>query len=538
MIRQNLDQLATLLFAAGVRTWAVSPGSRNAPIVAGFLRHGGFQIHSFPDERCAAFAALGMSQATGYPCGVICTSGTAVLNLYPAICEAYYQRVPLVVITADRPAELIDQWDGQTIHQNEIFEKHILESFETPQELNQINAQQKLEEIIYDAVETSISPVAGPVHINIPLRDPIYEDLELPFFQTKPSKPFVFLKNPTAPIDANYLHAELLKYPKILIVGGQHIPDQHLQYELLKVSHKIPVLGDITANIQHCGIENWEAAFTNSTLDETLQPDLLITFGLSLTSKKLKNYLQKNKPKAHWHLSLGGFTGDPFQTSPETKVIDPAAFFATCASMENVGNDAYLYNWRLFCENGLKKDSLFLNKEHQKEFELVASVIQNCDHTNALQLGNSMTIRYAGMAGKTGADVYCNRGTSGIDGSLSTAVGFAIANLDKKAICILGDVSFFYDSNALWTNKLPQNLQIIILNNGGGKIFDYIDGPNKEKGLIDYIQTPHTLNAAHLAAHFHIKYCSLNFGIDDSKLFSILDNNEIQIIEFSHTNNE
>ena len=116
----QLDFLTCLLDDAGVTTWFVSPGSRNAPIVASLVKHGGFTLHSFPDERAAAFAALGAAQGSRYPVGVICTSGTAAANLYPAVCEAFYQRVPLLLLTADRPPELIDQWDGQTIHQNNL----------------------------------------------------------------------------------------------------------------------------------------------------------------------------------------------------------------------------------------------------------------------------------------------------------------------------------------------------------------------------------------------------------------------------------
>ncbi len=534
MLRQYLDHLATLLHAAGITHWAISPGSRNAPIVAGMLRHGGFQLYSFPDERSAAFAALGMAQASHYPCGVICTSGTAVLNLYPAICEAYYQRVPLIALTADRPESLIDQWDGQTIHQKNIFEKHIIHSCETAQNPDENKWDAKLEKLIYTAVEKSLSPVRGPVHINVPLADPIYEGLELPFFSTEPSRPFVFLRPQLPKTDQNYLHAELLKYEKILIVAGQHIPDPHLQYELLKVSHMIPVIGDINANIQHAGIEGWEYAMSSEPAPDRLKPDLLITFGLSVTSKKLKQFLQQHKPQQHWHLSTGGFTGDPFKTNPVTRNIEPADFFSFVANFENVGTPQYHTAWKEYCTQASNKPLPLQQKYQFTEFEIVKNILKNVDATVCLQLGNSMTVRYAGWAGKTMADVFCNRGTSGIDGSLSTAAGYALASPDKKVICILGDISFLYDSNALWTNSIPPNLNIIILNNQGGKIFEFIDGPSKENRLDAFIKTPHSYTAQQIANHYNIPYYLLNHHHPET-IFGLLEKNETNIIEINTT---
>ncbi len=533
-IRKNLDFLATLFFETGVTYWAVSPGSRNAPIVAAFVRHGGFELHSFPDERCAAFAALGMSQATGYACGVICTSGTAVLNLYPAICEAFYQRVPMIVLTADRPEELLDQWDGQTIHQNQIFEKHILESFETPQNLGEKECFKDLEKIIYTAVKTSITPILGPVHINIPMRDPIYAGINELFFQQMPEKHFVFVKPIDTKPDVAFLRAELTQFRRILIVAGQHAADAHMEPYMANIASKFPLLADITSNFSKFGVDGWEMGL--QTVDENfdLQPELLITFGLSVTSKKLKQFLRNFPPAEHWHISASGFTGDPFGSNPDTKTIEPISFFETVSEIAEIDNFDYLKSWNDFAEKGKTnyaplqiKNTIYLT-----EFEIVRSILKHSDETVTLQIGNSMAIRYAGWEGKTNAEVHCNRGTSGIDGTLSTAVGYALAKPDKKTICVLGDVSFFYDSNGLWTDHLPPNLQIVIINNYGGKIFNYIDGPNQEPALMPLIQTPHKFDAEHIAAHFGIPYFSNTLPFIEEKLIEGLLQNQCCIYEY------
>lgn len=514
VLRQNLDHIATLLHNAGITRWAVSPGSRNAPIVAGMIRHGGFELHSFPDERCAAYAALGMSQAIGYPCGVICTSGTAVLNLYPGICEAYYQRIPLVVITADRPEELLDQWDGQTIHQKEIYEKHILRSFETPDDLDSRDCKPELGDMIYNAVETTLQPVCGPVHINVPLRDPIYKGLTLPFEASQPEKPLVFKKKSVGKIDIPYLHSELSKYSKILIVAGQLQENEFLRNSMRTVSLQYPVLADITANLPGCSIPGWDLAMNTGEPPQGLKPELLITIGLSVVSKPLKLFIKQNKPTVHWHIASGGFTGDPFESQPLTHELDPVDFMDALTDITGISNDHYLRKWQQFALSTSGHMPAY-QPEFISEFQTVKEIMDTMPQGSALHLGNSMTVRYASWAGETAAEILVNRGTSGIDGTLSTAVGFALAAPERQVFCILGDVSFFYDSNALWTADIPKNLGIVVLNNRGGAIFDFINGPSAQKDLMPYIRTPHKRIARQIAEDFNIRFLRSAFENPD-----------------------
>lgn len=524
MLRENLDFIATLFFEAGITHWAVSPGSRNAPIVASFLRHGQFTLHSFPDERAAAFAALGMSLSNQYPAGVICTSGTAAINLYPAICEAYYQRTPLIVITADRPSDLIDQWDGQTIHQDHLFEPHCLDFFAIEgHSIDQIS----LQNTIYSAVETSLFPINGPVHINLSLEDPIYDGLNKPFFNTQPSKPFVFKHKTPEPVTAELILETIPEsFSKILVIVGQHNPSQSLSEALSLLQHKIPVLTDICSHQIEYGIENWDLALSSNDFEETLIPEIIVTVGMATISKPLKSILRKYKPK-HIHVCDAGAVGDPFQTKPMV-LNHHDADFLTALYLHSQENLFFLDQWRKL---GEKANLQKLTGHYLAEFELVQTMMTLPGEPPMLHFGNSMSIRYASWVGKSASPVYCNRGTSGIDGTLSTAVGFALANPDKQNICILGDISFLYDSNGMWTNHFPQNLKIMIINNGGGQIFNWINGPSEEPKLKPYIETPQSYQFADLCKFFQLSHIALNHPLSADKLREIINSN-VQCIEF------
>jgi 2-succinyl-5-enolpyruvyl-6-hydroxy-3-cyclohexene-1-carboxylate synthase len=500
LLRYNLDYLATLLHECGVTHWAVSPGSRNAPIVAGLIRHGGFQLHSFPDERSAAFAALGMSQGRGFTCGVICTSGTASLNLYPAICEAYYQRVPLLAITADRPAELIDQWDGQVIHQKNLFEKHILASYETPQDLHERELNQELDSIVRAAVKRSLQPDKGPVHINIPLKDPIYKNSQQIFKHIPGIQPLVFLRNAFPKAIPAEIQQRLNNAKKILFLSGQNLPDAGLMMAARQVAAKFPLIEDVTANLGGVGINRIDNALHLKVPDAELAPDCLITFGLSVLSKPLKKFIQQHPPVFHLHLSTGGFTGDPFKSSPVTLACEPAEILDYLHNTLTA-NDNFLEQWQNYAATCASQDY-----SKDAEYRFVKIFLQSCKPADCIHLGNSMTVRYASLSGECNGLIFCNRGTSGIDGSLSTAVGYALAYPEKQVYCLLGDISFFYDVNGLWTDTLPTNLGIIVQNNFGGAIFNKIEGPNEVPDLMPWIATPHRRSAAAVANDYKIPF--------------------------------
>ncbi|MEY4192493.1 MAG: hypothetical protein RJA00_724, partial [Bacteroidota bacterium] len=360
----QLDFLACLLADAGVTRWMVSPGSRNAPLVASMVKHGGFDLHSFPDERVAAFAALGCAQGPRYPVGVICTSGTAAANLYPAVCEAYYQRIPLLILTADRPPELIDQWDGQTIHQNNLFQPHTQGNFNLPviaptQDLPA--ALLSLQTTVQAAIAQTLYPVPGPVHINAPLRDPIYADVDKPFQHIAPTKPFLIHHPTPPPVDQTL--AELwmshtnTQQPRILIVVGMHNPQPELSLALESLQNRLPILTDIVSQQHPFGLQQWDLAMLNHTPNHSdFRPDVLITLGMGVVSKPLKQWLKANKPKKHIHISpLQAPVGDPFQTNPEhCQHHEVDALFALDQALQNAElNTHYLDCWQQWITEAL-----------------------------------------------------------------------------------------------------------------------------------------------------------------------------------------
>jgi 2-succinyl-5-enolpyruvyl-6-hydroxy-3-cyclohexene-1-carboxylate synthase len=509
-----------LLADAGITRWMVSPGSRNAPLVASMVKHGGFDLHSFPDERVAAFAALGAAQGSRYPVGVICTSGTAAANLYPAVCEAYYQRIPLLVLTADRPPELIDQWDGQTIHQHNLFHPHTQGNFNLPTiaPSNDLpTTLLSLQTTLQTAIAKTIYPIPGPVHINLPLRDPIYNDVSLAFQHIAPTKPFL-LHHPTPPpvneTDASqWISHTNPQQPRILIVVGMHHPQTELSLALQSLQTRLPILTDIVSQQHAQGLPPWDRAFLGGAPGEGLRPDILITLGMGVVSKPLKLWLKSQKPKKHFHISpLQAPVGDPFHTHPEhLPHHEVDALFALDQALQvSASATNYLNNWQQWISESLSQmgDGLphTAGEVYQSEFAVVNDLLSSCDARFTIHMGNSMSIRYASWAMQSEARIFANRGTSGIDGSLSTAVGYAMANPDTHCVAILGDVSAIYDAHALWTNQLPNNLSIVVLNNRGGQIFNWIGGPKDVPALMPLIETPHNYNFKHLCNLYQIQY--------------------------------
>jgi len=498
----NLNRLASWLHAYGVQHVVACPGSRNAPLLETLHRSGFFEMHACRDERSAAFIALGMAQR-GIPAAVCCTSGTAVLNLYPAICEAYYQRVPLIAITADRPPELIDQWDGQTIHQQNIFEKHILKGVQWPDNLDYPGQSSVIDPLMQSALDTATGSCKGPVHINIPLRDPIYRDFE----QHVPVE--IFTINKTAK-DGNATTPLLPELPgRTLMICGMHSPDESLKQAIIQIGQKIPVLCDITSGMIAFSVNhNWERSFlmASGQIPETLQPDNIISIGTSMLSKALKEWLRKFKPKQHFHIAEGGWVGDPFGTHPRHLVQNPASFLGAL-NLALPDENHYHKDWQDWCNTSAQRYENTRKQLPWSEWVALEHIFKLMPEGITLQLGNSMPVRYAAwLAPKNTLAVFANRGSSGIDGCVSTAVGYALAHPHEQVLLLVGDVSFFYDSNALWIDKKPENLKIILLNNSGGNIFRIIDGPQKMQVAEPYLVINDYRNAGMLSTDMDCNY--------------------------------
>ncbi len=487
MILDHINDIAAICAGHGVKTAIISPGSRSAPLTLAFARHPDIETKVVSDERSAAFIAMGMAQVQQKPVVLICTSGSAAYNYAPAIAEAYFQQVPLLVLTADRPPEWIDQYDGQTIRQEGIYGNHVKKSFTFPDNPNHPDILWHANRLVNEALIHSYQQPMGPVHINVPLREPFYPEAdERTFFRkvrlieaTQPSLSFT-------DDDWSALLKTWQQNPKRLIVGGQTEKNEVLTavVNALTSVTQSPVISDIISNLHE--VENavvHQDAFLRPNLDEAnahLQPDLLITFGKSNISKNLKRFLRKHKPKAHWHIQPHEYYQDTFQSVTRVIHMDPASFLAMLT--KQVGgmevHSKYLDAWQEKDERVSRGITGFFGNQHFGEFQAVQAALNTLPGSSLLHLSNSMAVRYAnfvGLKGKADLSVSCNRGTSGIDGSNSTAVGAALAQ-EQLVTLITGDMAFFYDRNAFWHQEAMPNLRIIVLNNHAGGIFRLIKG--------------------------------------------------------------
>jgi 2-succinyl-5-enolpyruvyl-6-hydroxy-3-cyclohexene-1-carboxylate synthase len=529
-IAQAIVNIAEICARKQVTQFVLSPGSRCAPLTLVLVRHPHIQTRTVSDERAAAFIALGMAQQSGQTVGLVCTSGTAVLNYAPALCEAYYQQVPLLILTADRPPEWLEQQDGQTIRQREVYGKHVKASYEMPVEYTHPDAVWYAERLLNEAINVSQSYPSGPVHINVPLREPLYPAAGERFEYNRDVKIIQTFKQEHTLSPAQWLDIREMweEYDKKLIVAGQAKYETELVQVLrqLQAELEIPVLGDIISNLHTLPevVNNHDSILmqSNEEVLRALQPDLLITFGNSVISKNLKLYLRKYKPKMHWHIQPAGAVADAFQTLTHIIPVQPFYFFKTLfedldyqnflSQEETESGSAYFALWQAQSHKASKHIHRAVKQSPFNEFAAVSEIMDQLPDDSLLHLANSMTVRYANFIGLTpqqSIEVFANRGTSGIDGCNGTALGSALMT-DKPVTLITGDMAFLYDRNSLWHNFLPKNLRIIVLNNHGGGIFRLLDGPKGQPELEEYFETRQKLFAENTAKDMGLPYYFCN----------------------------
>ena len=500
----------------GVQDVVISPGSRSAPLTIAFNRFPYIKKHLVSDERSAAFIALGMAQKSKRTVVLVCTSGTAGLNYSPAIAEAFYNTVPLLVLTADRPPELIDQQDGQTIHQKGMFGDHVKMSFQTP-----VNPSSKDEvhhhgKIVAEALMQTVDGQPGPVHINIPFREPFYptEDLS---FESLPNINTDRTHREYSMPEAEWANiiADWGKYSKKLIIGGQGSMKSGLTelMEYFNNQKQTPVLGDVLSNLHYVnGLISLQDLFLGQLDEEqqkALQPDLLVTFGRSVISKNLKLFLRKYKPKAHWHIQRNGHVADTYQSLSKVIRLRPSEFFTSIKEIASKGDPEYLNKWQSLQKQSKAFIGDFHGKQEFNEFSTVHTILDNLPMGCDIHLANSMPVRWANYYGfdhsHVQLEIFSNRGTSGIDGCTSTAIGSAVRS-DRTTLLLTGDMAFLYDRNAFWNDLVPDNFRVIVLNNHGGGIFDLINGPREQQEHPEFFLTHQPLKAKALAEEFGLKY--------------------------------
>lgn len=496
----------------------ISPGSRNAPLTKGFTSNAYFTTYSIVDERAAAFFALGIAQQIQAPVAVVCTSGSALLNYYPAVAEAFYSDIPLVVLSADRMPHRIDIGDGQTIRQTKVFEPHLeAAAYLTPDvshatatllahptqaflpknaSAKQISEKQdeiqaNNEKAIDYALDTAIEK-KGPVHLNIPFEEPLYN--------TTDQQIFLQQCHPFEPRESSIALSPFLtrwqQISKKMILVGVLAPNslEEKVVEFLASDPSVTVLTETTSNLSHHtfiqSIDTFIAPLEKSGKSlEEYQPDLLLTLGGMIVSKKIKAFLRQYSPKHHWHVDEKK-AYDTYYCLTEHLKIQPALFF------EKLMETKQDYVQSNYCVNFLaqynKQRLLGLDYIKQlpfSDFKAFDLIFKELPKNYMLQLANSSTIRYAQLFSLPKlVNVFCNRGTSGIDGSTSTAMGAAWVN-QTPTLFITGDLSFYYDANGLWNNYLKPTTRIIVLNNQGGGIFRILPGEKDTPAYDTYFET-------------------------------------------------
>ncbi len=507
--KKHIQQLASLLLQKGITDVVISPGSRNAPLINQFFGLPEFSCQNVVDERSAGYQAMGIALAKRNPVVVVCTSGTAAINYGPAIAEAFYQKIPLVVLTADRPRRWVDQADGQTVRQENLFANHTLKSIsleeaERDDDFRHNNLQ------INETLNLVLSGNPGPVHINIPLGEPLYgfSDDELPKYRNIES----------CSVNAQISSVELEKLAKKwnastrkMVIVGQLSPDEQIDALVQKLAEDpgTVVLAEYLTNLSGENlIQATDVVVAAISTEERVnfQPEILLTFGQQIVSKRLKLFVRANQPLEHWHISVSGEHTDTFNSLSRVISSDALSFLKMFVPEIKNTESNYREIWKAKEQNAFQIQEKYLSDAPFCDLTACKTISGLIPENSVIHLGNSSSVRLMQMFEPVeGCEYYGNRGTSGIDGSLSTAVGFSMSS-EKINTVILGELSFFYDSNALWIPRFPENLRIIVLNNGGGNIFRLIGGPRQSPALNEHFVAQHNLKAEGLANAFGINY--------------------------------
>lgn len=522
---------------AKIERIVICAGSRNAPLTNGFVSLPYFKTYSIVDERSAAFFALGMAQQLQEPVALVCTSGSALLNFYPAVAEAFYSDIPLVILSADRMPHRIDIGDGQTIRQTGVFEPHLEAAadlkpdvshatetlLENPMQqllpkgvsvanISEIQKQlqhhneQEITRILEIAIRRS-----GPVHLNIPLEEPLYETtttiLPLASIKRQPTR------SKLSKIKMQPLVKRWHESPKKWVIIGVMTPKsiENVLLENLCNDPSVVVFTETTSNVLHPkaigSIDVLLAPLERASEEykKFVQPEILLSFGGMVVSKKIKAFLRNFRPKYHWHIDKKKAYNTYYALDAHIKST-PNAFLELLykhpATTSSTFQERVLKPYKICQQSG----SDYLSStpfSDLKVFELLANQMPSGFQ---LQLANSSTIRYAQLfSWPVDTKIFCNRGTSGIDGSTATAVGASLIS-QRPTVLITGDLSFFYDINGLWNDYLPTNFKILLINNGGGGIFRILPGEKDSPKYDKYFETVHQRDARYLAKAFGFGY--------------------------------
>lgn len=484
-------QLISLMRSHEIHHVVVCPGSRNAPIVHTLASQSWLHCYPVTDERSAAFVAIGLSDALSVregcrvPVAVCCTSGSAVLDMSPAVAEAYYRGVPLLVISADRPESWIGQMDGQTLIQPRCFgdmaRSYVLREGDDEETMWYRNR------IINEALSLLRDEHHTPVHINVHLSEPLFTFKE----GDLPEERFILWQKGVA--TGGYDLSFLGENRRTLIVVGQMVPvkrDVEAMVANVISERRAVVVAENLSNLTHIDgvVTNIDAILAQQMMVGDLSPERVIYIGGHIVSKRLKQYLRGVKPMQCIRLTDSSQIEDTFMCVTHQYGEDT---FSSVVSSLVGDNGEYITKWQEVSRS-VKK----LEGDYGYSMQgVVSRVLDTLPEGVSVSLANSSSVRYAQtFVGRKSNTIYCNRGVNGIDGSLSAAVGQAMAT-EELVVAVIGDLSFFYDMNALWNVMLPSNLRVLLVNNGGGEIFRTLPGLEQSEHRERYVMAEHRVRA-------------------------------------------
>lgn len=516
-------EIADLLAAHGVKHCVLCPGSRNAPLIVAINRHPDLKCVSVIDERSAAFTALGLASISGAPVAVVCTSGSAVLNFAPAVAEAYYRQVPLIVISADRPEEWIDQDDSQTIHQPGILANIVKKSADVQVELADTSSRAEAQawhvnRIVNDCLIDAVTAPAGPVHINVQLDAPLGN--MLPDCADRDFARKIVLERPSELMPTarvRELAQQLAAPTRVMVIAGFMPPDEKVSRALTSMAAlpNVVVMTEAQANVHGSDrfIDKIDLTLCAMSRPErqALNPDVVITIGGSLVSRIVKGWLRHSDIK-HWHIGTQPWSVDCFKHLERRIAIQARNILpALAAAMHRQARSgdaacSYAADWLSVKIKAETDAAQRLASSPWSDLKAMQAIIGLIPQKWNLQLSNGTAVRYAQMFDCSRIHrVDCNRGVSGIDGSASTAIGASLA-YGGTTLLITGDMSMQYDIAALSSTALSPRLKIAVLNNGGGGIFRCVASTRDLDELDTYFACHTNLPLRDLARAYDLAY--------------------------------
>lgn len=510
--KANCGLLVEIIRRHGVRDVVCSPGSRNAPLLLAVDADAELRSHVIIDERAAAFFALGVAQVSRRPVALVCTSGTALLNYAPAVAEAYYQGIPLIVISADRPERWIDQDDSQTLRQPGALANFVKKSYDIPDiAAYDTDMANYISRVANDAMITATMRRPGPVHIDVRLNEPLTPG------ERKISLPQRFIScleaDDILPKETVRDLARSVADKKILLIAGFMLPDGKLNKTIQRLAAlpNVYVMHETTANIhlagRHNAVDVILATLTEEQREE-LRPDLVITIGGALVSRLVKEYLRSIPNLEHWTVGHSHTTVDCFNALTRRIEADPGRFLSMFEKFlaKEQPQSTYAHRWQSVKEAAVESHNRFIAGAPWSDLAACQIVLDSLPRDCNLQLSNGTAVRYAQLClRRIPHACYCNRGVSGIDGSVSTAIGAASVYPDTTVL-LTGDMSMAYDIGALALPEIPESLKIIVLNNQGGGIFRFIGSTRNLPQREQYFCAPPALPLATVAPAYGFEY--------------------------------